>query len=184
MTTDSIQSSSSNDSSKYGDAEDETSPEVDRKSKEGETANAITASSSGTTSSSSSPGQPSATATANKSSPPPTTTSSGIGISATTAVPVTSANLYANNSNSNSNSGKRPPPVQKKRPYRRTKRPKNYCDKSTVTTTTDAVNTPINVYDAVLGEAEGTYQSSNTSIECFKQTSDRIFLLNISSVQH
>ena len=50
---------------------------------------------------------------------------------------------------------KRPPPVQKKRPYRRTKRPKNYCDKSTVTTTTDAVNTPINVYDAVLGEADG-----------------------------
>lgn len=57
---------------------------------------------------------------------------------------------------------KRPPPssfaavlaLARRRPYRRTKKPKGYCDKSTVTTTTDTAMTPVNVYDAVLGEAE------------------------------
>ena len=75
--------------------------------------------------------------------------SAGAKSTASAAVGTSSSNLYG--------SSKRPPSAQKKRPYRRTKRPKNYCDKSTVTTTTDALNTPVNVYDAVLGEAEGTY---------------------------
>lgn len=49
----------------------------------------------------------------------------------------------------------------KKRPYRRTKRPKNYCDKSTVTTTTPTLaNRPVNVYDAVLGECEDLLKAS------------------------
>lgn len=49
----------------------------------------------------------------------------------------------------------------KKRPYRRTKRPKNYCDKSTVTTTTPTLeNQPINVYDAVLGECQDLLKAS------------------------
>ena len=47
-----------------------------------------------------------------------------------------------------------PSSAGKKRPYRRTKRPKNYCDKSTVTTTTSTAQTPVNVFDAVLGECE------------------------------
>jgi hypothetical protein len=59
---------------------------------------------------------------------------------------------------------KRPTPTPsssgKKRPYRRTKRPKNYCDKSTVTTTTQTANTPVNVYDAVLGECEDLLKAS------------------------
>lgn len=59
---------------------------------------------------------------------------------------------------------KRPNPTPstsaKKRPYRRTKRPKNYNDKSTVTTTTEAVHTPVNVYDAVLGECEDLLKAS------------------------
>ena len=55
---------------------------------------------------------------------------------------------------------KRASPGQKKRPYRRTKRPKNYNDKSTVTTTSPAVHTPVNVYDAVLGEAEDLLRAS------------------------
>lgn len=47
------------------------------------------------------------------------------------------------------------PSSSKRKPYRRTKRPKNYNDKSTITTCTPtaATDTP-NVYDAVLGEAE------------------------------
>ena len=40
----------------------------------------------------------------------------------------------------------------KKRPYIRTKRPQNYCDKSTISTTTDAVAS-VHVYDTVLAEA-------------------------------
>ena len=49
----------------------------------------------------------------------------------------------------------------KKRPYRRTKRPKNYCDKSTVTTMTPTLeNQPMNVYDAVLGECEDLLKAS------------------------
>jgi hypothetical protein len=49
----------------------------------------------------------------------------------------------------------------KKRPYRRTKRPKNYCDKSTVTTTTPTLeNQPMNVYDAVLGECQDLLKAS------------------------
>lgn len=49
----------------------------------------------------------------------------------------------------------------KKRPYRRTKRPKNYCDKSTVTTTTPTLEKqPVNVYDAVLGECEDLLKAS------------------------
>eukprot|EP00980_Cylindrotheca_fusiformis_P011027 scaffold2533_cov137-Cylindrotheca_fusiformis.AAC.15 len=59
---------------------------------------------------------------------------------------------------------KRPAPTPtssgKKRPYRRTKRPKNYCDKSTVTTTTPTANTPVNVYDAVLGECNDLLKAS------------------------
>jgi hypothetical protein len=55
---------------------------------------------------------------------------------------------------------KRASPGQKKRPYRRTKRPKNYNDKSTVTTTSPAAHTPVNVYDAVLGEAEDLLRAS------------------------
>ena len=62
-------------------------------------------------------------------------------------------------------SNKRPPATpsssgQKKRPYRRTKRPKNYCDKSTVTTINSALNAPVNVYDAVLGECEDLLTAS------------------------
>ena len=62
-------------------------------------------------------------------------------------------------------SAKRPTPspagTAKKRPYRRTKRPKNYCDKSTVTTTTPTLaNQPVNVYDAVLGECEDLLKAS------------------------
>ncbi|CAJ1948327.1 unnamed protein product [Cylindrotheca closterium] len=53
-----------------------------------------------------------------------------------------------------------PSSAAKKRPYRRTKRPKNYCDKSTITTTTQAVHTPVNVYDAVLGECEDLLKAS------------------------
>lgn len=55
-----------------------------------------------------------------------------------------------------------PTPVSssKKRPYRRTKRPKNYCDKSTITTTTQTAHTPVNVYDAVLGECEDLLKAS------------------------
>lgn len=41
----------------------------------------------------------------------------------------------------------------KKRPYRRTKRPKNYNDKSTITTTTSGAPS-LNVYDAVLQESQ------------------------------
>ena len=59
----------------------------------------------------------------------------------------------------------------KKRPYRRTKRPKNYCDKSTVTTVTtptrqddqdyDSTNPDgTNVYDAVLAECEDLLRAS------------------------
>ncbi len=56
----------------------------------------------------------------------------------------------------------------KKRPYRRTKRPKNYCDKSTVTTVTtptrqdESPENPdgTNVYDAVLGECEDLLRAS------------------------
>jgi len=59
----------------------------------------------------------------------------------------------------------------KKRPYRRTKRPKNYCDKSTVTTVTtptrqedsdygNANPDGTNVYDAVLGECEDLLRAS------------------------
>ena len=50
--------------------------------------------------------------------------------------------------------------AQKKRPYRRTKRPKNYCDKSTVTTTTPTAQLPVNVFDAVLGECEDLLRAS------------------------
>lgn len=62
-------------------------------------------------------------------------------------------------------SAKRPTPspagTAKKRPYRRTKRPKNYCDKSTVTTTTPTLaNQRVNVYDAVLGECEDLLKAS------------------------
>jgi hypothetical protein len=54
-----------------------------------------------------------------------------------------------------------PPGTVKKRPYRRTKRPKNYNDKSTVTTTTPTLaNCPTNVYDAVLGECEDLLKAS------------------------
>lgn len=53
------------------------------------------------------------------------------------------------------------PPGTKKRPYRRTKRPKNYCDKSTITTTTPTLeNQPMNVYDAVLGECHDLLKAS------------------------
>jgi hypothetical protein len=46
-------------------------------------------------------------------------------------------------------------PTPKKRPYRRTKRPKGYCDKSTITTTTEYRNSnSLNVYDAVLAESD------------------------------
>jgi hypothetical protein len=55
---------------------------------------------------------------------------------------------------------KRASPGHKKRPYRRTKRPKNYNDKSTVTTTSPAAHTPVNVYDAVLGEADDLLRAS------------------------
>jgi len=62
----------------------------------------------------------------------------------------------------------------KKRPYRRTKRPKNYCDKSTVTTVTTPTRSAgdgnaaggdgdpdgVNVYDAVLGECEDLLRAS------------------------
>ena len=63
----------------------------------------------------------------------------------------------------------------KKRPYRRTKRPKNYCDKSTVTTVTTPTRQDgtdaeygggtmnpdgTNVYDAVLGECEDLLRAS------------------------
>jgi hypothetical protein len=63
--------------------------------------------------------------------------------------------------------------VTKKRPYRRTKRPKNYCDKSTISTVTTvreganghghdhvataadfALSSSVNVYDAVLAESK------------------------------
>lgn len=46
-----------------------------------------------------------------------------------------------------------------KRPYRRTKRPKNYNDKSTITTTTENF-TSLNVYDAVLSESEDLLQAA------------------------
>lgn len=53
------------------------------------------------------------------------------------------------------------PPSVKRRPYRRTKRPKDYNDKSTVTTTTPTLaNRPVNVYDAVLGECEDLLRAS------------------------
>ena len=50
-------------------------------------------------------------------------------------------------------------PITKKRPYRRTKRPKGYCDKSTITTTTEAV-TQQNAYDAVLAESQDLWQAA------------------------
>jgi pyridoxine/pyridoxamine 5'-phosphate oxidase len=67
----------------------------------------------------------------------------------------TAASLRLISTAANSNKRNAPPLlVNKKRPYRRTKRPKNYNDKSTVTTTSPAVLTPVNAYDSVLGEAE------------------------------
>ena len=47
----------------------------------------------------------------------------------------------------------------KKSPYRRTKRPKNYNDKSTITTTTPAVAQQ-NAYDAVLAESQDLWQAA------------------------
>lgn len=54
-----------------------------------------------------------------------------------------------------------PSPTKKKRPYRRTKRPKNYNDKSTITTTTPAAETPVNVYDFVLGEVDDLLKAAS-----------------------
>jgi len=45
------------------------------------------------------------------------------------------------------------PVLLKKRPYRRTKRPKGYNDKSSITTTTETFQ-PVSAYDAVLQEAQ------------------------------
>lgn len=68
----------------------------------------------------------------------------------------------------------------KKRPYRRTKRPKNYNDKSTVTTTTRAAETPINVYDAVLGESEDLLKAAAEAqaLGRLKMASNFLFLLH------
>lgn len=48
----------------------------------------------------------------------------------------------------------------KKRPYRRTKRPPNYCDKSTITTTTESVSQQ-NGFDAVLAESKDLLQAAS-----------------------
>lgn len=78
------------------------------------------------------------------------------------AAPSLAATVVAN-ANANAKRALSSPPGTgvKKRPYRRTKRPKNYCDKSTVTTTTPTLaNRPVNVYDAVLGECEDLLKAS------------------------
>jgi len=67
----------------------------------------------------------------------------------------------------------------KKRPYRRTRRPDNYCDKSTITTTTDSIS-HINVYDAVLAESEDllTAASEAQQLGRLKMSSAYLLLLH------
>lgn len=50
----------------------------------------------------------------------------------------------------------------KKKPYRRTKRPAGYNDKSSITTTTDSLLVhPLNAYDAVLAESQDLLQAAS-----------------------
>jgi hypothetical protein len=69
----------------------------------------------------------------------------------------------------------------KRKPYRRTKRPKNYNDKSTITTCTPlAVDEQPNVYDAVLGEAEDLLRAANDAqaLGRLKMASNYLLLLH------
>jgi hypothetical protein len=80
-------------------------------------------------------------------------------LSTLVAAPSLAATVVANANGKRAMSS--PPGTVKKRPYRRTKRPKNYNDKSTVTTTTPTLaNHPVNVYDAVLGECDDLLKAS------------------------
>ena len=68
-----------------------------------------------------------------------------------------SASDTPNSTGGDSSSSKNKP--HKKRPYRRTKRPKDYNDKSTITTTTESVAQQ-NAYDAVLAESQDLWQAA------------------------
>lgn len=81
---------------------------------------------------------------------------------------------------------KRSPPgsagtPNKRKPYRRTKRPKNYNDKSTITTCTPvAADEQPNVYDAVLGEAEDLLRAAHDAqaLGRLKMASNYLLLLH------
>jgi hypothetical protein len=66
----------------------------------------------------------------------------------------------------------------KKRPYRRTKRPMGYNDKSSITTTTDALwQQPLNVYDAILAEAQDLHQAAMEAQQLGRYTIASTYLL-------
>jgi len=76
-----------------------------------------------------------------------------------------------------------PPTVSptKKRPYRRTKRPVNYNDKSTITVSTPAAReAQTNVYDAVLAEADDLMRAATEaqSLGRLKMASNYLLLLH------
>ncbi|CAB9523951.1 expressed unknown protein [Seminavis robusta] len=69
----------------------------------------------------------------------------------------------------------------KRKPYRRTKRPKNYNDKSTITTATPiAKQEKSNVFDTVLGEAEDLLRAATDaqSLGRLKMASNYLLLLH------
>lgn len=66
----------------------------------------------------------------------------------------------------------------KKRPYRRTKRPKNYCDRSTITTVTEQPQQ--NAFDSILAEASDLMQAAAEAQQLgrFKMASAYLLLLH------
>mgnify|MGYP005844038663 CR=1 FL=1 len=96
--------------------------------------------------------------------PPQTTSGNQFAASAPFQALTAAYQVYqANNDGTASSLGKRSTPAStptKRRPYRRTKRPKDYNDRSTITTTTKTAETPVNPYDVVLGEAQDLMQAA------------------------
>lgn len=80
-----------------------------------------------------------------------TETTSGIKRQAQTPPPTGSSTLTTD---------KGPSTTKKKKPYRRTKRPAGYNDKSSITVATDTFSTIPNVYDSILAESSDLLQAA------------------------
>lgn len=90
-----------------------------------------------------------------------TDTTSGNKRQAQTPPPTGSSTLTTGNATNNVNTGGScTPSAKKKKPYRRTKRPAGYNDKSSITVATDTFSAIPNVYDSILAESSDLLQAA------------------------